>query len=186
MSQPIDSRPSPHCRPRTKAVSAIVVHYSGSLDLDRTVAWMQRPETGYSAHYAIGRTGRVVQMVAEDHVAFHAGRSALYPAKANDAKEPHVDEFSIGVELIGTADSGFTDQQLAALYALVERLIHAYRIPPSRIVGHQHIAPGRKIDPDGFDRQFPWARLIEIARIAYQALQDKQLTPLSATRSLLE
>lgn len=145
------------------------------MELDTTAAWICHPDSHYSVHYLVGRNGTVLSLVADDAVAFHAGRSAMHPNAANAAKEPHVDEFSLGIELIGTADSGFTDRQLAALYALVEQLVHTYQIRPDRIVGHAAIAPGRKIDPDGFDRQFNWQRLHEVATIAYRALQNRQL-----------
>ena len=160
---------SPNFSTRTKPISAIVVHYTGSLTTESCVAWFQRPESKVSAHYVVGRDGNVVQMVADDKVAWHAGRSAMAPnASAGDpAAEPNVNAFSIGIELVGTADSGFTDRQMASLYGLIEILATTYRIPPERVVGHCHIAPGRKIDPDGYSHQFNWRRVREVAAAAY-------------------
>lgn len=173
----VRQQPSPHCAPRTKRITAIVLHYSGSMELNTTADWMCTPEAHYSVHYLVGRNGDLVQLVKDDCVAYHAGRSAMYPEAANEKKEPHVDLFSIGIELIGTADSGFTDRQLASLDGLLERLIHTYDILPDRIVGHAHIAPGRKLDPDGFDRQFNWQRLREMAESAYRARQATKVRP---------
>jgi N-acetylmuramoyl-L-alanine amidase len=161
--------PSPHYTHRPdRAITAIVIHYTGSLSIHGTLAWFQRPESRVSAHYVVGTDGRVVQMVADADIAWHAGRSAM-DAHAREPKEVNVNAFSVGIELVGTHDSGFTDRQLASLYALIEILVGRYRILPDRIVGHAHIAPGRKIDPDGYNQQFPWAKTREVARTAYAA-----------------
>lgn len=160
--------PSPNHGPRRKPVSAIVIHYTGSLGMEGVLHWFAKRDSGQSAHYVVGRDGRTVQMVEESEAAWHAGRSAMYP-REKPPRESNVNDFSIGIELVGTADSGFTDRQLAALYALLERLVATYRIPPERVVGHAHIAPGRKIDPDGFDRQFPWARARQVCLVAFQS-----------------
>lgn len=157
---------SPNYRPgRRKPISALVVHYTGSLSIEGTISWFQNRVSGVSAHYTIGRDGRVVQMVAEEDVAWHAGRSAMRPHDTPPG-ETNVNEFSIGIELVGTPDSGFTDRQLASLYELLARLVVKYRIPPERVVGHCHVSPGRKIDPDGYDQQFPWAKARQVCEVA--------------------
>jgi N-acetylmuramoyl-L-alanine amidase len=161
----ITLRPTPNQKhvPR-RVVTAIVLHYTGTLATEPAVRWMQRPDAHLSAHYVIERDGAVIQMVPEDAVAFHAGRSAMDPATGAEA---NVNEFSVGIMLVGTADSGFTDVQMAALYTLVEVLVVRHRVHPDRIVGHRHIAPGRQQDPDGFTDQFNWRRLHEVATKAF-------------------
>lgn len=159
---------SPNFRPgRRKPVSALIVHYTGSVTLDSIVGWFARPESAMSAHYVVGRDGKVVQMVKEEDVAWHAGRSAMFPNE-KPPREPNVNDFSIGVELVGTMDSGFTDRQLASFYELLAQLVAKYRIPPERVVGHCHIAPGRRQDPDGVDGQFPWSKARSVAQGAYR------------------
>jgi N-acetyl-anhydromuramyl-L-alanine amidase AmpD len=160
--------PSPNHGPRRKPISAVVIHYTGSLAMEGVLRHFAQRESGQSAHYVVGRDGRLVQMVEESEAAWHAGRSAMFP-REKPPRESNVNDFSIGVELVGTADSGFTDRQLAALYALLERLVATYRIAPERVVGHAHVAPGRKIDPDGFDRQLNWGKVREVCRVALQA-----------------
>jgi N-acetylmuramoyl-L-alanine amidase len=171
----IEFVPSPNHGPRRKKVSAVVVHYTGSLGMDGVLDWFQRRDSGQSAHYVVGRDGRTVQMVEETEAAWHAGRSAMYP-REKPPREANVNDFSIGIELVGTADSGFTDRQLAALYALLERLVATYGIVPERVVGHLHVAPGRKQDPDGYDRQFPWAKAREVCRVALQASRGQAVS----------
>lgn len=164
--------PSPHHKPRTKPITAIVIHYTASLNIEGTIAWFKSRSSKVSAHYVIGRDGRVVQMVADDQIAWHAGRSAMRPhlADGHPQKEPNVNAFSIGIELVGTMDSGFNDQQMASLYSLLEVLVTRYKVVPERVVGHLHISPGRKQDPDGINSQFNWAKTREIVTRAYQSV----------------
>ena len=169
---------SPNCNVgRRKSISALVVHYTGSTSLDGTIAWFKSRASKVSAHYVIGRDGRVVQMVHDTDIAWHAGRSAMRPAllDGDPKKEPNVNQFSLGIELVGTADSGFTDTQMASFYSLMEILVARYRLVPERIVGHLHVAPGRKIDPDGYTGQFNWSRTREIAQVVYAALPTVSL-----------
>ena len=163
---------SPHrTRVRVKPISAIVIHYTGSMSIESTISWFLRPESKVSAHYVVGREGRVVQMVMDDQVAWHAGRSAMRPTlpDTDPRKEVNVNKFSLGIELVGDADSGFTDRQLASLYELIAVLVQRYKIPPERVVGHSTVSPGRKIDPEGFTDQFPWAKTKAVATLAFQA-----------------
>lgn len=159
---------SPHFRQQARRkVTAIILHYSGGLSLTAAVRHMQRTDARTSVHYVIGREGRVVQMVLDENVAFHAGRSAMDPEVG---REVNVNEFSLGVMLVGDADSGFTDRQMTACYALVEQLVERYAVPPDRIRGHEHISPGRQLDPGGYTAQFDWRRLHEVATRVYATL----------------
>ena len=162
---------SPNFSPRRLPISVVVIHYTASLHIDGTVDWFRRKESGVSAHYVVGRDGRVVQMVKEDAVAWHAGRSSMKPwlPDGDPGKEPNVNAFSVGIELVGTADSGFTDRQLASLYGLLETLVTTYHIPPERVVGHEDVAPGRTIDPSGYSKQFPWEKTRSVCKAAYEA-----------------
>lgn len=160
---------SPHWSSRSKPISAIVIHYTGSMNIDGTIEWFRRAESKVSAHYVIGRDGRLVQMVPDHKVAWHAGHSSMRPhLPDNDPrKERNVNAFSLGIELVGHADSGFEVQQIATLYTLLEQLVARYKIPPERVVGHADIAPGRKIDPDGHAKQFDWVTCRRVVQVAY-------------------
>jgi N-acetylmuramoyl-L-alanine amidase len=176
---------SPNCNIRRKGakISAVVIHYTESMSIDGTISWFKNPISKVSAHYIVGRDGRVVQMVPDEKKAWHAGVSAMHPdlPKTDPRYEPDVNQFSIGIELVGTADSGYTDRQLASLYTLIEVLISRYKIPPERVVGHSQIAPGRKLDPDGYDKQFNWAKLRQVSQVAFNATQTATVntTPVS-------
>jgi AmpD protein len=100
-----------------------------------------------STHFFVRRDGNIVQFVDADRRAWHAGVSCWRGReRCNDD--------SIGIELEGLEGQTFEDAQYSALARLCQQL--ADRYPIAHIAGHEHIAPGRKLDPgSGFD----WARL---------------------------
>ena len=102
-----------------------------------------------SAHYMIDRKGLTYMLVPETQEAWHAGRSFLNGRN-------NCNKFTLGIELIATHDSGFTDDQYLSLEQLSAELITAHSIQnKSWVVGHEHIAPGRKKDPGP---KFDWSR----------------------------
>lgn len=100
-----------------------------------------------SAHFFIRRSGRVLQFVSCDQRAWHAGASIWRGReKCND--------WSIGIELEGLEGDVFEPAQYHQLIRLLRALRRRY--PLAEVVGHEHVAPGRKADPGpGFD----WMRL---------------------------
>lgn len=159
--------PSPHHGPRPAGATLdlIVVHsislppgeYGGpyieqlfthTLDWDAHSYFQQIRGLEVSAHFLIRRDGALVQFVACERRAWHAGVSAW-------RGRPNCNDFSIGIELEGLEGERFEDAQYATLARLCGEL--RARFPTiTDIAGHEHVAPGRKRDPGpGFD----WARL---------------------------
>ena len=102
-----------------------------------------------SAHLLIQRNGELLQFVNFCERAWHAGQSC-YEGRDN------CNDFSIGIELEGSDDDPYTDEQYAALSAVTAVLIKHYpALGSNRIVGHSDIAPGRKTDPGP---AFDWMR----------------------------
>jgi len=96
-----------------------------------------------SAHFFISRSGALWQFVGCEERAWHAGQSA-YRGRS------HCNDDSIGIELEGLEGSPFETPQYETLASLCAALLQAY--PVAHIAGHEHIAPGRKLDPGpGFD-----------------------------------
>lgn len=94
-----------------------------------------------SAHLLIRRDGEVVQFVPLRERAWHAGRSAF-------EGEPECNDYAIGIELEGTDYTPYTESQYQVLIDISRLLMACFpAILPGRIVGHEHIAPGRKTDP---------------------------------------
>ncbi len=99
-----------------------------------------------ATHYLIGRRGRIFRLVDEVKRAWHAGQSKM---PFSDDQREGVNQFSIGVELVGYEDTAFTKSQYRSLCALTAEI--SSRHPIRAIVGHSDIAPGRKSDPgEGF------------------------------------
>jgi AmpD protein len=100
-----------------------------------------------SAHFLIRRDGELLQFVAVERRAWHAGVSSWRGrAGCND--------YSVGVELEGLEGQVFEPAQYGALADLIADL--AARWPITEVTGHEHVAPGRKGDPGA---QFDWAAL---------------------------
>ncbi len=100
-----------------------------------------------SAHFLIRRDGELLQFVSADERAWHAGKSSFRGRE-------RCNDFSLGVELEGLEGGVFDERQYLALGRLLPQLRERY--PLEAVVGHEHIAPGRKADPGpGFD----WLRL---------------------------
>ena len=100
-----------------------------------------------SAHFVLCRDGRLWQFVSCDRRAWHAGQSSW-------RDRPNCNDYSIGVELEGLEGEPFDERQYPALVELLRGLARRYRL--QEVVGHEHVAPGRKRDPGaGFD----WTRL---------------------------
>lgn len=91
-----------------------------------------------SAHFFLRRDGGLVQFVSCDERAWHAGVSA-YRGRQD------CNDDSIGVELEGLEGDTFTPAQYRSLSELVQAI--AQRYPLAHVAGHEHIAPGRKLDP---------------------------------------
>lgn len=105
-----------------------------------------------SSHLLIERNGGLIQFVAFDQKAWHAGISEFCGIK-------DCNDFSIGIELEGTDSETFTDEQYKSLKDSTRVLIKHYPgLHAGRIVGHSDIAPGRKTDPGPC---FDWQRYLD-------------------------
>jgi N-acetyl-anhydromuramoyl-L-alanine amidase len=107
-----------------------------------------------SAHFFIRRSGAVTQFVSCDERAWHAGASSW---RGRD----NCNDWSIGIELEGLEGARFEAAQYRALIRLLRAL--AARWPLGEVVGHEHVAPGRKADPGA---RFAWPLLARALRRA--------------------
>lgn len=101
-----------------------------------------------SAHFLLRRDGELVQFVAVDKRAWHAGESRW---RGRD----RCNDFSIGVELEGDEAQAFSDRQYAGLVALIAELQRQF--PLREFAGHADVAPQRKRDPGP---RFDWPRVL--------------------------
>lgn len=147
-------------RPPGAEVSLVVIHsislppgeYAGDsverlftnrLDWDAHPYYERIRGLEVSSHFFIRRNGEMMQFVSCDQRAWHAGASS-WQGREN------CNDFSVGIELEGLEGERFERSQ----YEVLVRLLRALKVryPIAHVAGHEHIAPGRKIDPGpGFD-----------------------------------
>lgn len=142
------NRPSPHHKPRTKDVTAIILHADASANEEGTLAWLEDPDSGVSYHVLVGRKGKIYSIVHPDLQAYHAGKSEL-------DGEKFCNGYSVGVSLANRNDNKefYPPAQVEAALAVCALLCRHYGITLSRITTHAAVATplGRKTDPLGLD-----------------------------------
>lgn len=141
-------------RPREAKVRAIVLHHTGA-DLESSLRILSGldPARRVSAHYLVTDepAPRILALVPEDRVAFHAGVSHWRGVAG-------LNEGSIGIEIVNLDGNthDYPEAQVRAVAGLVAELASRHGVGARDIVAHSDIAPGRKVDPG---LRFPWERL---------------------------
>ena len=150
-------RPSPNHNERKGGArpDMIVLHYTGLRDVQAAIGLLCTPASEVSAHYVVLEDGYIVQLVAEERRAWHAGVSFW-------AGETDVNSCSIGIEIANPGhDHGYPDfpkRQIAAVTALCRSIFTRHKVPADRVLGHSDVAPARKQDPG---EKFPWRLLAD-------------------------
>ena len=159
--------PNQNARPDPEDISLVVVHgislppgkfgtgaverfFCNTLDCAGDPRLADLEGVRVSAHLFVSRRGAITQFVPFDRRGWHAGVSRWRGrADCND--------YSVGIELEGTDDSGYTNRQYVALGHILDALFARYpRLDRSAVVGHNEIAPERKTDPGP---HFDWRRV---------------------------
>ena len=161
--------PSPNCdaRPAACGPELIIVHgislppgeyggnaidqlFTNALDPAAHPYFAEISTMKVSSHLLIRRDGELVQYVSLLKRAWHAGESC------HEGRE-RCNDFSIGIELEGTDDTSYTDEQYAMLNTTLKALRQAFAsLEQAAVVGHSDVAPGRKTDPGP---AFDWGRV---------------------------
>lgn len=139
-------------RPSSNGVDVIVLHSTctSTNDTEETVRLFQDPPSQVSSHYVVGKDGQVVQMVSESDRAWHAG-DCRWQGRAD------INSCSIGIEMVHqdqTPGDDWPDAQIQAVARLLLDIRARHRVPNDHIIFHSECAwpPGRKTDPQSFDR----------------------------------
>ena len=115
--------------------------FLGRINADAHPSFADIAQLQVSAHCLIRRDGSIIQYVSFNDKAWHAGISCF---EGRD----RCNDYSIGIELEGTDDIPYEDEQYLQLAKLVSSIQRSYPlISNENIVGHCDIAPGRKTDP---------------------------------------
>ena len=158
--------PSPNFGPRPEGarIDLVVLHsislppgqyggdgvqrlFTNTLDWDAHPYYQVIRGVEVRALFYVRGDGELWQFLDCDARAWHAGASSW---RGRD----NCNDDSIGIELEGLEGDVFEAAQYEALDSLLPAL--AQRYPIAHVAGHEHIAPGRKLDPGpGFD----WPRL---------------------------
>lgn len=128
----------------------VILHHTAQTSTEKTINTFILKSTQTSAHYVIGRDGKIVHMVNDYLRANHAGAGKW-------GNETDLNSCSLGIELDNNGDEPYSEQQMNSLTALLATLKKKYGIPVQNFIGHADIAPKRKIDPN----KFPWKMLAE-------------------------
>jgi N-acetylmuramoyl-L-alanine amidase len=144
---PVIVQPSPSFDARRP--NYVILHYTTDDTAEQALHTLTDPFRKVSAHYLIGRDGRIYALVDELARAWHAGESYW-------GGERDINSTSIGIELDNNGDELFGEAQIAVLLALLGDLKERYSLPAANFLGHSDVAPRRKTDPG---RLFPWKLL---------------------------
>ncbi len=144
---------SPNFSKRNRKIKFVIIHYTGMQSEIESIKRLIDPKFKVSCHYLISRKGKIIQMVKEKNIAWHAGKSKW-------KKFQNLNDNSIGIELVNKGHKlgyqNFTKNQIKSLIKLCKIIKKKYRIKKENFLGHSDIAPLRKIDPG---EKFPWKKL---------------------------
>ena len=78
---------------RTRVIKFVIIHYTGMQSEIESVNRLKNPNSKVSCHYLINRIGKIIRMVEDKNIAWHAGESKWKNFKNLNNK-------SIGIELV--------------------------------------------------------------------------------------
>jgi N-acetylmuramoyl-L-alanine amidase len=131
----------------------IVIHATEQASVEDSLDTLRtgNPRGRVSAHYLIGKDGRIYQLVGEERRAWHAGGGSW-------GNITDLNSASIGIELDNKGGAEYPRAQVDSLLVLLDDLCRRLDIPRRQVIGHADLAPARKTDPGA---HFPWQTLAE-------------------------
>ncbi len=150
MPYPEISRPSPNFTAAPAHGRLGVCFHHSVLDFDAALALLTDPASEVSYHCLIASDGTRATLVADEHIAWHAGASTfLRRTRCND--------FLLGLAFAGdTYHAPLTAEQIASALEWLAPRWAEHGWTPERMTDHRQIAPGRKDDLAPAE----WARLL--------------------------
>ena len=166
-------------RPRIGEVTHLVLHHTATgNESSLRILSGRDPATRVSVHYLVTDEPepRIIEIIPEDRVAFHAGVSHWAGVRDINAS-------SIGIEIVNLDGNvhPYTEAQFAVVASLASDIVRRHAIRPENVVAHSDIAPGRKLDPG---RLFPWHRLEREAGVGCWADPSDVAVKLRSTPTL--
>ena len=134
-------------------IKFVIIHYTGMQSEIESIRRLKDPGSNVSCHYLINRRGKILQMVKDKNIAWHAGKSKW-------KRFINLNKYSLGIELVNKGHQygyqNYSNEQINSLIKLCKYLKKKYSIKKENFLGHSDIAPLRKIDPG---EKFPWKKL---------------------------
>ena len=138
---------------RGSDIKYIIFHYTGMKSENGAIKRLIDKNSKVSCHYLIKSNGKIIQIVPDLYVAWHAGISSW-------KKDFFLNFKSIGIEISNPGHQhgyeNFKKKQIKSIIDLSKILKKKYKIKNEDILGHSDIAPLRKKDPG---EKFPWKLL---------------------------
>ncbi len=156
-----------------RKIKYLIIHYTGMLSSAESLKRLQSKKAKVSSHYFINEYGKIIQLVKDHDIAWHAGISFWGSDKNLNSK-------SIGIEIQNKGQEfgyhKFNKSQVNAIAKLILYLKNKYQINDAFILGHSDIAPLRKLDPGYL---FPWKALNKkgIGLLPKKNNSNKELNP---------
>jgi N-acetylmuramoyl-L-alanine amidase len=118
-------------RPLRPETLYIVLHTTEGPESGSLAEVWKRGET----HYFVGLDGRVLRIIDRTKIATHAGRS-MWQGNRN------IDDYAIGIEVVGHYNQDITEDQYGALRELLRQLKEIYSIDDRHVLTHSMVAYG--------------------------------------------
>ena len=152
-----------------KQIKFIIFHYTGMRNEKDAIKRLTSSKSKVSSHYFIKNNGKIITLVPELYVSWHAGISSWQNYKS-------LNKYSIGIEISNPGHNynykKFSKKQIHSTLKLTKYLIKKYKIKNKFILGHSDIAPFRKKDPG---EKFPWKYLSKNKVGLWHDLNEKKL-----------
>ena len=162
---------SPNFNLRKRSVSKVkylIFHYTGMKSENGALKKLTNCNSGVSCHYLIKKNGKILKIVPDLYIAWHAGISSW-------KKDKSLNSNSIGIEISNPGHehgyNNFSSSQIKSLIILSKKLKKKYKIKKENILGHSDIAPLRKKDPG---EKFPWKLLHKNNICLWHSLSEEQ------------
>ena len=154
---------------KTQDIKFIILHYTGMRTDKHSINRLIDSESSVSCHYYIDKNGKIIAMVPDLYIAWHAGQSAWKRFKS-------LNKSSIGIEISNPGHQfgyrKFNRKQLNSLKKILNFLIKEYKINFKNILGHSDISPLRKKDPG---EKFPWNYLAKKKLCFWHSLKISEI-----------
>ena len=154
---------------QSNKIKFLIFHYTGMKNESDAINRLTDFKSKVSSHYFIKNNGKIINLVPDLYIAWHAGISTWQKFKS-------INKYSIGIEINNSGHNfkykNFSKKQINSILKLSRYLIKKYKIKSKFILGHSDISPFRKKDPG---EKFPWKNLYKNGIGIWNNLDSKLL-----------